>query len=438
MLGGQADMQAGKDQKVKAEANAEAKANADARANKAEQAGDNEQGKPRLSVIWRAARRPVAVIAFGVLLYEFLENFDAVMAALKGFFSLLTPVFLAIAISFLANMPMRFLENRVFKKWRLKRLGLKRGLCLTLSMLFVFAVIAAALLLIIPKAAESVTSLASGFDGYMASFTAWAAGLWDSVHLSEEVERIVIDFWTKLLDSVSGYISIAAETVLKFTFSVVAFAVDLLLAIVISVYALYNKEKLIFQFKKLIVAVFSDKAATDMLDICSRANKTLNNYFRGMILECTILGVMTFIPMQLLSFPYALLISVIVGVTQMVPIIGPWCSGAVGALIILVTAPEKTIWFIVLLLIVQQLEANLVYPKVVGGAVGLSGIWVMIAVILGGGLFGIPGIILCVPVMAILYTLVSEWVNRRVEQKRFALGMRDEPPTEEEIRNMID
>ena len=120
-------------------------------------------------------------------------------------------------------------------------------------MLFVFAVIAAALLLIIPKAAESVTSLASGFDGHMASFTAWAAGLWDSVHLSEEVERIVIDFWTKLLGSVSGYISIAAETVLKFTFSVVAFAVDLLLAIVISVYALYNKEKLIFQFKKLIV-----------------------------------------------------------------------------------------------------------------------------------------------------------------------------------------
>lgn len=112
MLGGQADMQAGKDQKVKAEANAEAKANADARANKAEQAGDNEQGKPRLSVIWRAARRPVAVIAFGVLLYEFLENFDAVMAALKGFFSLLTPVFLAIAISFLANMPMRFLEKQ--------------------------------------------------------------------------------------------------------------------------------------------------------------------------------------------------------------------------------------------------------------------------------------------------------------------------------------
>lgn len=373
----------------------DAKPKAEPRENTQENRETEKQSADKLAIIWRSARRPISVVAFGILLYELLEHFPAVMKSVKGFFALLTPVFIAIAIAFLANMPMRFLENRVFKKWNKKKLGLKRGLCLTLAMLFVFAVIAAVLLLIIPKAAESITTLAAGFDGYIAGLTSWAASVWDRIDLAAEAEEIIRDFGQDILTHMKNYVSTAAEGILRFTFSVVSFAVDLLLAVVISVYALYNKEKLMFQFKKLIVAVFSDKTATNMLDICSRANKTLNQYFYGMIIECTILGVMTFIAMRLFSMPYALLV-------------------------------------------VQQLEANLVYPRVVGGAVGLSGIWVMIAVILGGGLFGIAGVILCVPVMAVLYTLVSEWVNRRVEQKRYALGMRDKPPTEEEIRSMTD
>lgn len=401
----------------------------------------NKKDKPGndiLSVIWRSARRQIAIVAFGILLYEFLEHFTAVMGAIKSFLSLLTPVFVAVVIAFLANMPMRFLENRVFKKWDSKRLGLKRGLCLALAMLFVFVIVAATALLIIPNAVESIMALAEGFDGYIDGLTAWAENVQQKYTFSPKVEEIIYDFGQGLVTSLNGFITAAAESILRFTFSVVSFAVDMLLAVVISVYALYNKEKLLFQLKKVIVAVFSDKAATTLLDICSRANKTLNHYFYGMIIECTILGIMTFIAMELASMPYALLISVIVGITQIVPIIGPWCSGAVGALIILVADPPMAIWFIVLLLVVQQLEANLVYPHVVGNAVGLSGIWVMIAIILGNGLFGIAGIVLCVPVMAIVYTLVSEWVNMRVEQKRYALGMRDTPPTEEEIRSMAN
>lgn len=397
-----------------------------------------KQSIDRLAIIWRSARRPISVVAFGILLYELLEHLPAVMKTVQGFFALLTPVSIAVAIAFLANMPMRFLETKVLKNWNKKRLALKRSLCLTLAMLFVFAFVAAVLLLIIPKAAESVTALAAGFDGYIAGLTAWATSVWDRVDLAAGAEELIRDFGQDILTHMKDYVSTAAESILRFTFSVVSFAVDLLLAVVISVYALYNKEKLIFQFKKLIVAIFSDKTATNMLDVCSRANKTLNQYFRGMIAECTILGIMTFVSMRIFSMPYALLISVIVGVTQMIPIIGPWCSGAIGALIILVTDPPMTVCFIIVLFIVQQLEANLIYPHVVGRAVGLSGIWVMIAVILGGGLFGIAGIILCVPVMAVLYTLVSEWVNRRVERKRYDLGMRDEPPTEEEIRSMTD
>ena len=392
----------------------------------------------KFNQLWGSAKRPLLIVVVGVLFYEFLENFNPVMKAMGSVLGVLKPVFIGVAIAFIANMPLRFLETRVFRKWNKKRMNIKRGLCLCLSLLFVLAIISLVFLLIIPKMAESVTSLAEGFDSYVASFTAWADGLWNRVNLSVEVESIIRDFAGKILASFSEFLTGLAPAALKFTVSVASFLINVVLAFIISFYALYNKEKLLFQLKKLIVAIFPDKRATRVLEVCSRTNRALNQYFFGMIVECTILGLMTFLMMVIFDFPYAVLISVIVGVTQMVPIIGPWVSGALGVLIILVTDPPKALWFAIAVFTVQQLEANLVYPRVVGSAVGLSGIWVMIAVILGSGFFGITGVVLCVPVMAVLYTLVSEWVNRRVEEKRFAMGMRPEPPTEEEIKAMKD
>ena len=151
----------------------------------------------------------------------------------------------------------------------------------------------------------------------------------------------------------------------------------------------------------------------------------LHNYVYGMLIECFILGMMCFMGMQILSFPFAVLISVIVGASQMVPIVGPWVSGAIGLSIIFVVDPPRALWFIVFVLAIQQIEGNLIYPKVVGNAVGISGLWVMIAVLFGARLFGLMGAILCVPIMAVLYTLIGEWVNNRLEEKR-AIAQRDE------------
>ncbi len=392
----------------------------------------------KLNALWGSAKRPLLIVVTGVLLYEFLENLSAVMGAVGGFLGLLKPVFFGVAIAFIANMPLRFLENKVFRKWNKKRLNIKRGVCLCLALLFILSVVGLVFLLIVPKVGESVTSLAEGFDSYVESFTAWADDLWNRVNLSDKMEARIREIAQSIFASFDDVLRDVAPAALKFTVSVASFVVNALLAFIISFYALYNKEKLLFQLKKFIVALFDGKRAARILEVCSRTNKALNQYFYGIIVECTILGLMTFITMAICGFPYAVLISVIVGVTQIVPIIGPWASGAAGVLIILVTDPPMALWFALAVFAVQQVEANLVYPRVVGSAVGLSGIWVMIAILLGGGLFGVTGIVLCVPVMAVLYTLVSEWVNRRVEEKRFAMGMRPEPPTEEEIRGMKD
>lgn len=420
-----------------AESAAREAAEAEAKAQR-EQARKEKEAFEKLEKqrVWRSARVPLVVALVTVLVYETFENMHDVSAVVGMFFSVLKPVFIGIAFAFIANMPMRFLETRVFKRWKI--CSLKRAVCQLLAMLFILLIVAAMLFLIIPRIAGSVVALANGMDGYIESLTAWGSDLWDRLNLNPGVEERIQSAVQTILAQLDELLSALVASAAKFTVSIASTLVDVFFAAIISIYALFNKEKLIFQAKKVVVAIFSERRAERILDVSTRTNQALNHYFYGMIIECTILGTLCFIAMTIFGFPYALLISVVVGVTQIVPIIGPWVSALFGALIILVSDPSRVIWFIVLVLVVQQIEANVFYPRVVGNAVGLSGIWVMIAVLLGSGLFGIVGIVLCVPVMAVLYTLVSEWVNRRVEEKRFAAGMRKTPPTEEEIEGMTE
>lgn len=392
----------------------------------------------KLNEILTNSRRILLVVAFGVILYEVLEHLGPVSKAVKDFFGILQPLFIGVVIAFLASMPLNFLENRVFKRWTTRYVRIKRPICATLAFLFVFAIVTAVIFLIVPNFISSVGSLADGFDSYLSSMRSWADNMWQRVNLSPDAEEKIRQYGMEFLSGFDDVLSNLMSTAVAMTMSVISFVTSLLVAIIIGFYALYNKEKLIFGCKKFIIAAMSEERAARTLDICERTYKSLHDYFFGMILECSILGLMTYIMMLIFGFPYALLISVIVGVTQIVPIIGPWVSAALGVLIIFVTDPPSAIWFAIGVFAVQQLEANLVYPRVVGRAVGLSGIWVLIAIILGGGLFGFVGIVLCVPIMAVIYTMVSEWINRRVEEKRFEKGMRDAPPTDDEIKDMTE
>lgn len=393
-------------------------------------------GKKKLNELWNNSRRVLLIIAFGVTLFVILEHLGTVMSAVRDFLGILEPLFLGILIAFLANMPASFLERRVLKGW--KRQKLRRILSVTLSFLLIVAIIGVFFILIIPRMADSVVSLADGFDGYVQSLTIWADDLWSRIHLSPEVESKIQTFASEFFSGFDAFLSGAVNSVVKVTISVLSFVVNLLIAFIIGFYALYNKEKLIFGCKKFVIAAFKEEQAARIIDVSARTYKSLHDYFFGMITECTILGFMTYLMMIIFGFPYPVLISVIVALTQMVPILGPWLAGAFGVLVIFVTNPPQALWFALGIFTVQQIDDNLVYPRIVGHAVGLSAIWVIIAVILGGGLFGIVGIVLCVPIMAVVYTLVSEWVNRRVEDKRFEKGMRESPPTDEEIKNMTE
>ena len=371
--------------------------------------------KEKIEVFYRRNKRLIGVVAFGILLYEFIENFSAIWEGAGVVLGLLKPVFIGIGIAFITNMPMRFLENRVLKKWKAHKI--KRFVCMMLSVLFILSIVTVLIFVLIPMLAQSVRLLAENLDEYIAALTSWADGVWQKLNMSDSVEAKERTVLQGILAKLDIWTAAAATAALKVTFNVVTGVFSGIIALIFSMYTLFHKEKLLNQLKKLIHAVFSQNSASRILDVCARTNNVFNRYFFGMIAECAILGTLCFIGMQIIGFPYPLLISFMVGITQMAPIIGPWVSGILGALIILMVNPPMALWFIVFIIAVQQIEVIVFYPRVVGNAVGLSGMWVIVAMLLFGGLYGITGIVLAVPVMAVLYTLLSDWVNTKIKKK---------------------
>ncbi|MEG1548045.1 MAG: AI-2E family transporter [Clostridia bacterium] len=367
--------------------------------------------------LWDSAKKYILIVVIAILTWHVCANCKEVFASVDRVLKILSPVFAGVVIAFLANMPMRFLENRVFARWQ-KRTSAKRVVCMLLAILFVLAIIATTVLLIIPKLIESIRSLVDNFDTYIGSLAEWGDGVWRKLNFNAETTARVSAAIQNLLAKLDDIIVTAVKSALLMTMNVAAGVVKGLVAMILSVYVLFNKEKLMRQLKKLACAIFSQKHAERILEVCSRTNLVLNKYILGMVLECSILGIMCYIGMKIFGIPYAPLVSVMVGVTQMAPIIGPWCATIIASLIIFIVDPTKVLWFVLMIIIVQQLEEQIFYPRVVGNAVGLSGMWVIVAVLLGGGLFGIPGVILAVPIMAVIYTLASEWVTKRIEEKK--------------------
>ena len=374
--------------------------------------------RPSIESLWNSTRKSLFVVAFGIILYEILENLTAVRSALGGFVSIVTPVFIGIAIAFIANMPMHFLETKVFRRW--KDCGAKRGVCLVLAMLFVFAIIITLVLVVGPQLVESIKTLATDFTQYATSLTEWATSLWESLNFNEEIETKLMEIGNNLLSEIYQYISTVSSAAVKFTMGLAGVLVDLAFAFIISIYCLAGKETLIRQSRKFCKAVFNERTADYIIHVGDETNTSLHNYVYGMLTECFILGGMCFIGMSIFKFPFALLISVLVGLGQMIPIVGAWVSAGIGAVILFVVDPPSALWFILLICTIQPIEGNLIYPHVVGNAVGISPLWVLIALLLGGGLFGFLGALLCVPIMAVIHTMTREWVNKRLEEKRAA------------------
>ncbi|MBQ8267816.1 MAG: AI-2E family transporter, partial [Clostridia bacterium] len=294
---------------------------------------------------------------------------------------------------------------------------IKRPLCLTLSFLVVLGVIFAVVFMIIPALKETIVSFANKVPQYAKTVEGWYYTLVEFLeNYNFELPEISLDI-SKITDIakniISNYGDSVLDTTVNVTASIVSAVVDIVLGIVFAIYLLSQKEKLGNQARRAITAILKPERAKRVVDFTALTNSVFTKFVTGQLTEACIIGALCFVGMAIFKMPYAGIISILVGFTALVPIFGAFIGTGIGAFLILLENPIKAVWFVVFIIILQQLEGNLIYPRVVGKSVGLPGIWVLTAVTIGGGLFGVLGMLFSVPVCSVLYVIFREFVNKK-------------------------
>lgn len=354
--------------------------------------------------------------------YTAVTQPQRITSLLSGIVSLLSPFIIGFCAAYVVNLLLRPLERFwlwICKKSKKQKLvtKIKRPLCLTISFLIVIGILFAIVFMVIPAFKETIVSFANKVPQYAKTIESWYYTVVEFLeNYNFTLPEISLDI-AKLTqiakDIISNYGTNVLDTTVNVTASIVSAIVDIVLGFVFAIYLLAQKEKLGNQTKRAAKAVLGPQRAARFVDITSLTNGVFTKFVTGQLTEACIIGVLCFIGMLIFRMPYAAIISVLVGFTALVPIFGAFIGTGVGAFLILLESPAKAFWFVVFIIVLQQLEGNLIYPRVVGKSVGLPGIWVLAAVTIGGGLFGVLGMLFSVPICSVLYVLFKEFVNKK-------------------------
>ena len=370
-----------------------------------------------------------------IVVYWVLHDGERVGQFIDWLMALLSPFIVGAVLAFILNVPMRAFEG-LFKKIKNDR-G-RRILALTLTLLCFAVVIAAVFMLLLPELRDTILSIGP-------QLTKLWAYLWDTgndlLQKHPNVRNwLVNNFslqkfdWSSLVQNVLNLLGEGLTALVPQAFSAIGALVSGLISAFISVafaiYALFQKEVLARQGRKILYALLPEKASDYIIRVLRLSNSTFSNFLSGQCVEVVILGSMFAITMAIFKMPYIPLISVLVAVTAFIPVVGAWVGCIIGAFLIFVGNPSQALWFVVMFIVLQQIENNFIYPRVVGTSIGLSGMWVLVAVAVGGEMIGVVGMFLMIPIASVLYTLIQEAVHKRLENRNIAPEKLEAQPPE--------
>ena len=365
------------------------------------------------------------LILFTVMLYVGLQNIDVVLGVLGTVIGLVFPFILGGGIAFVLNVPMSFLERNIFGRGRLKnsRRAAKaaRPVSLVLALLLVILIIMIAGFVILPELGSTVMGLGKGIETGIRNLQSWIDSTFQNNSAIVEWANSLEIEPQKMVDSIMGVLQNGVNNILSsavtVTVGIANTAMNASIAFVFACYILIQKEKLMVQAKKALFALLPEKTVKYLLHVCSLANNTFSRFVTGQCIEAVILGTMFFVAMTIFRFPYAMLVGVLIAFTALIPIFGAFIGCAISFLLILLVSPVKALLFLILFLVLQQIEGNLIYPHVVGGSVGLPSVWVLVAVTVGGSLMGVAGMLIFIPLVSVIYALFREWMYKSLKKK---------------------
>ena len=394
---------------------------------KREELSEKKENKEeeRIPLNKKTMRFILTIVAFGILLNWILNHITDFAGIVDNIYKLTAPFLIGACLAFVVNTVLRPLEKLWEKVPEKKRTRLfdkaKRPVCLTFSTLIVFGAVFAILFMIIPQLVETVSSFAAKLPDYVKNINELVDRCYAFL-ASHNINLPSIEFnWSKVssfLDKfVNNYADSFINTTVDITTSIVTAIVNIIIALFFSLYLLAQKEKIGRNLRKFLYAVRPKKKAEKIVDFVHMTSDTFTRFVTGQLLEAFIIGILCFIGMMIFKFPYAAMISVLIGFTALIPVFGAFIGTTVGAILILLVDPMKAVWFVVFILVLQQIETNLIYPKVVGKSVGLPGILVLVSVTIGGSAFGVVGMLFSVPVCTVLYCVFRSFVAKKLKGK---------------------
>ncbi len=367
------------------------------------------------------------LIVFGaILFYVVLQNTDLVGGWLSSLGQILSPIFIGIVLAFVINLPLRFFENKVFRRLNRKNgkvwPKIRRGVCLLLSVLTLIGIVALVICLILPQVQETAVSMLQALPKQAESLITKAKEWVEKLNLPIDTTNLFAKIdWNSISKSLLSGISDTGSTVIvstiDFTSGLVGGVFNFVVGFALSLYILGSKEKLGSQLRRLIGAILPERVSARVLRVSRMSGDIFMGFITGQLTEAVLIGLWCYLGMLIFRMPYAIMVSAVISVTALIPVFGALIGTAFGALMILFVSPLKAVGFVVYIVIIQQIDNNVIYPRIVGGSVGLPGIWVLCAVTIGGSLFGAVGMLLSVPVCAVLYCLTKEFVRKREKAK---------------------
>ena len=369
------------------------------------------------------------LIVFTALIILCFWKYTIVFQAVKFVIGVVFPFILGGAIAFVFNVPMHFIENRLIQeKWKEKYKIVRktaRPVSLVLTIIFVIGIVGGVLFGVLPQLTGTIAKLGYSIQTFIPKVQEWAN---DWFHNNKEVMAYVnqLEFnWDKVIEVAVDWVSNGAGNIVE---SGVTAAVNIVsgfatffIAFVFACYILLQKEKLGVQAKKVLFAFVQKGRAEAAIEVCSLTYRTFSNFLTGQCMEAVILGTMFVIAMSIFKMPYAWLIGILIAFTALIPIFGAFIGCAVGTFLIFMIHPIQALWFIVLFLVLQQIEGNLIYPHVVGNSAGLPSIWVLAAVSIGGSLMGVVGMLIFIPIVSVLYALFREIVYLKLKKNNIKI-----------------
>lgn len=369
----------------------------------------------------------IIIISYIALVIFALVNFSKILAFLGKVISIFSPFLLGIILAFVLNVLNNFIEKKIFGKIKPSKIcnKIKRPLCITLSLILVFLTIFFVMNLLIPQLKNS----ASLFTDTLPAYKEDIIGILNKFDVDESTVNKVGEYLDNFGKVITDYIKGNSKDVITVTTEVATSVVNIIskgiITLVFAIYMIAQKETLSRQINKVMKAYLKPKTINKINTVGTLANKTFSNFVTGQCLEALIFGSLVFVGMLIFRFPYASTIGVLLGFTALIPIFGAFIGTAIGFILIMMVSPVKAILFVVFIIVLQQIEGNLIYPRVVGKSIGLPGMWVLLSVTVGGSIGGILGMLIATPLCSLLYALFTKMVNDRLKSNKIVTKVKE-------------